>query len=162
MCEVTDEIDRAVALLQLTGSVKRLPRAEAEDINRKVLARFADGNHLRWWWESFRESQSAAFDDGLGYQRIPMLVPDASERCWFVVESRVSSSYPVYEASPEEIASIIGECFCFEYYLVHKDLSWLICENHHGAMIGCGEPVEGRIKAMAGAKGHVASGAPDP
>lgn len=87
MCEVTDEIDSAVELLQLTGNVRRLPHAEAEDVCRQVLARFADGNHLRWWWEAFRESQSAVFDDGLGYQRIPILIPDASERCWFIVES---------------------------------------------------------------------------
>jgi hypothetical protein len=150
MCEVTDEIDRAVALLQLAGSVNRLPRAEAEDVNREVLARFADGNHLSWWWEAFRQSQSAAFDDGLGYQRMSMLVPDVGERCWFIVESRASSSYPAYEASPIEIASILGECFCFEYYIVPKDYSWLVCENHHGVVMGCGEPVESRIKAMDG------------
>jgi hypothetical protein len=150
MCELTDEIDRAVEFLQLTGSVKRLPRAEVEDVNRQVLARFADGNRLRWWWEAFTESQSAVFDDGLGYQRISMLVPDAGERCWFIVESQASSSYPVYEASPEEIASILGECFFFEYYIVPKDYSWLVCENHHGVVIGCGEPVGSRIKAMAG------------
>lgn len=150
MCEVIDEIDRAVELLQLTSSVNRLPLAEAEDVNRQVLARFADGNHSRWWWESFPESQSAVFDDGLGYQRISMLVPDANERCWFIVESHASSPYSVYDASPADIASILGECFCFEYYIVPRDFSWLICENHHGVVIGCGEPIESRIKAMAG------------
>lgn len=150
MCEVTDEIGRAVELLQLAGTVNRLPCAEAEDVNCQVLARFVDGNHLRWWWEAFAESQSVVFDDGLGYQRICMLVPDASERCWFIVESQASSPYPVYEASPEEVSSILGECSFFEYYIVSKDLSWLVCENHHGVVIGCGDPVGRRIKAMAG------------
>lgn len=148
ICVVIDEVDRAVEFLQLTRNVNRLPCAEAENINRQVLARFAPGNHSRWWWESFRESQSAVFDDGLGYQRIPMLVPDVSERCWFIVESDASNSYPVYDASPEDIISILGECFCFEYYIVAKDLSWLVCENHHGAVIGCGHTVGDRMKAM--------------
>ncbi len=148
MCEVTDEIDRAVESLQLADDVNKLPCAEAEDVNRQVLARFADGKHSRWWWDSFRDSQCAVFDDGPGYQRIPLLVPDASERCWFIVESDASHSFPVYEAAPEAITSILGECFCFEYYIVPKDLSWLVCENHHGAVIGCGEAVKDRIQAM--------------
>lgn len=149
MCEVTDEIDRAVRLLKLTGSLRRIPQAEAENVNRQVLARFADGNQSRWWWESLRESQSAVIDDGLGYQRIPLLVPEAGERCWFIVEGDAFNSYPVYDASPEDIKRILGECFFFEYYIVPKDLSWLVCENHHGVMIGCGDLVGNRITAMA-------------
>jgi hypothetical protein len=149
MCELTDEIDRAVESLQLKGTVVRLSRADAEAINRTVLARFAGGNDRRWWWEAFPESESVSFDDGQGYRRIPVLVPNAGEHCWFIVESREPGPYPVYEVSPEEAVGIIGECFGFEYYLVPKDLSWLVCENHHGIVIGCGALVEAAIRRLS-------------
>lgn len=149
MCEVTDEIDRAIESLQLKGKVARLSRAEAEEVNRAVLARFAGGKDRRWWWEAFPQSESVSFDDGLGYQRVPLLVPNAGERCWFIVESQERGPYPVYEASPEEAVGIIGECFGFEYYIAPKDLSWLVCENHHGRVVGCGASVEDAIRRVA-------------
>jgi hypothetical protein len=149
MCEVTDEIDRAIESLQLKGKVARLSRAEAEEVNRTVLARFAGGNNRRWWWEAFQQSESVSFDDVLGYQRVPILVPNAGERCWFIIESQECGPYPVYETSPEDAVDIIGECFGFEYYIVSKDLSWLVCENHHGRVIGCGESVEDAIRRVS-------------
>jgi len=138
MCEVTDEIDRALESLRLKGKVTRLSRAEAEDVNRAVLTRFADGKDRRWWWEAFTQSEFVSFDEGPGYRHVLDLVRDVRERCWLIVESEDVGPYAVYEACPEEAASILGECFGFEYYLVAKDLSWLVCENHHGRIIGCG------------------------
>jgi hypothetical protein len=49
-------------------------------------------------------------------------------------------------ASPENAVKIIGECFGFEYYLVAKDKSWLLCENHHNRVIGVGTPVVSAIE----------------
>jgi hypothetical protein len=149
MCEITDEIDRAIELLHLKRKVGRLSLAEAGEVNRTVLARFSDGNNRRWWWEAFQKSESVSFDDGMGYQRVLILVPNADERCWFIVESQEPGPYPVYEASPAEVVGILGECFGFEYYIVPKDLSWLVCENHHGRVIGCGESVEDEIRRVA-------------
>lgn len=149
MCEVTEEIDRALVSLQLHGKVSRLSHAEADEVNRAVLSRFADGNDRRWWWEAFPQSESVSFDGNLGYQIVPTLVPSIHERCWFIVEGQENGPYPVYDASPEEAVSIIGECFGFEYYIVPKDLSWLVCENHHGRVIGCGRSIEEAIRRVA-------------
>ncbi|MBK8286373.1 MAG: hypothetical protein IPK97_16685 [Ahniella sp.] len=149
MCGVSDEIDRAIESLQLKGSVRKVSRVEAEEINRMVLVQFAGGKDRRRWWESFLHSESVSFDDDLVFQRIPSLVPDAGERCWFIAESPERGPYPVYEASPQQASGIIGECFGFEYYIVPKDLSWLICENHHASVIGCGVAVEEAIRRLA-------------
>lgn len=149
MCEVADEIDRAIESLQLKSKVARLSHPEAEEVNRTVLARFSGGKDRRWWWEAFPQSESVSFEDGRGYQRVPLVVPNPSERCWLIVEGQESEPYPVYEASPEEAVSIIGKCFGFEYYIVPKDLSWLVCENHHGRVIGCGKFVEEAIRRVA-------------
>ena len=159
MCEVTDEIDRAIDTLNLKGRVLRIACESAAEVNRAVLERFAGGKDRRWWWEAFsRQAASVSFEDGLGYKRVPRLVPSATERCWFIVESQSLGPYPVYDASPEEAASIIGECFGFEYYIVPKDLSWLICENHHGRVMGCGVVIEGAIKKVAALPFAVADG----
>lgn len=150
MREVTDEIERAIDSLQLKARVIKLSRVEAETVTRSVIERYVGGKSRRWWWEAFPlSSESVSFDDGLGYQRISTLVPNALERCWFIVEGHESEQYHVYEACPEDASAIIGECFGFEYYVAPKDLSWIICENHHGRVIGCGSAVEVAIGNVA-------------
>jgi hypothetical protein len=52
----------------------------------------------------------------------------------------------VYDATPAAAQAVIGECYGFEYYLIAKDLSWLLCENHHDTLIGIGEVVRSRIE----------------
>jgi hypothetical protein len=74
------------------------------------------------------------------------LVPDASEHVWFIVEDDSLPFYPVYDAIPRAISAVIGECYGFEYYIVQRDLEWLLCENHHNRMIGVGKNVEERFR----------------
>jgi hypothetical protein len=146
MSDVTDEVGRAIERLSLGERVHRLSEEAAARITSELLISFVVGGDRRWWWESFREpSASKAFPDGRGFERIVDLVPNRAERCWFVVEDVNSDSYPVYDATPEDVASIVGECFAFEYYIAPKSRHWLICENHHGRIIGVGEEVSRAI-----------------
>lgn len=146
MSDVTEEVAAAISQLGLGERVQRLPDREAARVNAELLNVFVAGGERRWWWEVFREPvASKAFPDDKGFARIAELVPDRAERCWFVVEDTDADSYPVYEATPEDVVSIIGACFAFEYYLAPKSKRWLICENHHGCIIGVGKDVVGAI-----------------
>lgn len=148
MSDVTDEIGMAIARLSLSERVRRLPEEHAARITAELLSSFVVGGDRRWWWEAFREpSASKAFPNDMGFEHIVELVPNRSEKCWFVVEDTHADSYPVYEATPEDVASIVGECFAFEYYIAPKSKRWLICENHHGRIIGVGEEIVRAIGA---------------
>jgi hypothetical protein len=148
--EITDEIEAAIQGLNLSGVVRQLPEEEAVPLHAKIQAAFVDIPGRRWWWEGFTQPcATAQFADDNGFTRLPLLVPLPKEPCWFVAEDTDSSLYPIYEATPEQAARIIGECFAFEYYLVAKNLQWLICENHHGRVIGMGEAVVAAIEAVA-------------
>jgi hypothetical protein len=46
---------------------------------------------------------------------------------------------PIYDVKPAIIKDIIGNCFGFEYYIIAKDKSWLLCENHHSRLFGVGD-----------------------
>lgn len=148
MHAVADEIDRAIASLGLDGKVTRLSPPEAAKINQAVESRFVGSSEQRWWWDALPTAESVSFDDALGYQRIPIVVPNASDVGWFIVEGAEPGPYPVHEASPADAVAIVGECSGFEYYLVARDLSWLVCENHHGCIIGSGAPVDAAIRRL--------------
>lgn len=148
MSQVTDEVEGAIARLELFGTVRRLTDAEAQQLNHEIRAAFVIGGDRRWWWEAFREPiASKVFDDG-GFRHLEKLVPDKDEQCWFVVEDDDGPCYPVWESSPVDAAAVIGECFAFEYYIVSKAKRWLICENHHNLVIGVGEDVVRSIREI--------------
>src|SRR5262249_9104135 len=81
---------------------------------------------------------TAHFADGKGFMRITAVVPDADEKVWFVAEEDELPHFPVYETTPAIAQAVIGECYAFESYLVSKDLRWLLCENHHDALMAIG------------------------
>jgi hypothetical protein len=150
MSDVTEEVGMAIVRLDLCERVQRLPDEEAARVNAELLSSFVIGGERRWWWEAFHKPVvSKAFPDDKGFEHIVDLVPNRTEKCWFVVEDTDSGSYPVYEATPEDAASIVGECFAFEYYIAPKSKRWLICENHHGRIIGIGEEVIHAINEVA-------------
>ena len=140
----------AIARLALSERVQRLSEEDATRITAELLTSFVVGGDRRWWWEAFRQpSASKAFHDDRGFEHIVDLVPNRAEKCWFVVEDVDSDSYPVYDATPEDAASIVGECFAFEYYIVPKNKQWLICENQQGRSIGVGDEVTRAISDAA-------------
>jgi len=149
MSQVLEEVENAIRLLKLTKEVN-LVDSEGEAIYKSLIETFVEGGDRRWWWESFRDhSESITFDDGKGFERLAEFVPNKSEVVWFVVEDDQLPYYPIFEATTENIIKIIGECFAFEYYLVSKDKSWLLCENHHNRIIGVGKNVARAIMQVS-------------
>jgi hypothetical protein len=143
MSQVLDEISTALKTLALESSVLRVNDECA--LYKKLLNHFVNGSDRRWWWESFKlESMTKSFDDGLGFNRLTAIVPDKDEIVWFMVEDDTLPNYPIFECSTLNAVKVIGECFAFEYYLIPKNLQWLLCENHHDTLIGIGNKLSFR------------------
>ncbi|WP_125931907.1 DUF6756 family protein [Thiosocius teredinicola] len=126
---VTPEIDSAVRKLGLSPrSFRLLPNDEGSVLYQELFAEFVTGADRRWWWEAFsKPSSSRNFEDGKGFERIVELVPNPEERVWFVVEEDQLPFFPIYEATPDTIQKVIGECYAFEYYIIPKSKAWLLC-----------------------------------
>ena len=148
---IIDEIDRAVVTLNLSPEAMRhLQADESEKVFQSALNRFAASGDRRWWWEAFREQgASVEFKDGDGWKHLPQIAPNPSERVWFIAEDDQLSHYPVFETTPQVASAVIGECYGFEYYLIAKDLSWLVCETHHNVVCAVGQTVETRLLTHA-------------
>lgn len=148
MSQVLEEVEKAILLLGLSKDVSLL-KDEGAPVYCSLVAHFVDGGDRRWWWEAFSQpSESITYDDGKGFEQLNQFVPDSKEVVWFVVEDDQLPYYPIFEASTENVMKIIGECFAFEYYLVPRDKSWLLCENHHNRIIGVGKQVVSAIQRV--------------
>ncbi len=150
MSKVVEAVENAIKQLGLSKVAVRVSDEKAEAIYKSLISTFVTGGDRRWWWEAFKlPSASIEYEDGMGFKRISNFVPDKKEIVWFVVEDDQLPYYPIYEASTENVSSIISECFAFEYYLVPKDKSWLVCENHHNRVIGVGGSVISAIESAS-------------
>jgi hypothetical protein len=116
---------------------------------QRFLDRFTGGRDVRWWWEWFTlPDASKKFDDGSGFRRLKEIIPNPEESLWLVAEDDQLPFYPVYETTAGAAEAVIGECYGFEYYLIPKDLSWIVCENHHDVVIAAGTPVGQRLREL--------------
>lgn len=136
MQTIVDEIQSASKRLGLaSGELVLLAPADSDRAYRAALHQFVGTEDRRWWWEAFREpGVSVPFPAGDRWRKLPSIVPNPSEPAWFIAEDDQLPQYPVFETSAEVAARVIGECYGFEYYMVAKDFSWLVCETHHNSL----------------------------
>jgi hypothetical protein len=148
---VIDEILRAVAELALApDQFRQLPSEESEAVFLAALRKFVASGDRRWWWEDFRTpGTSLHFAAGDGWRHMTDFAPNPNENVWFIAEDDQLPHYPVFETTPRHAVEIIGECYGFEFYLVAKDLSWLLCETHHDVVYAVGQAVEKRLLKRA-------------
>ncbi len=148
---IKDEIQQARLTFGLTdGQMRPLPDVEGGAIFRAAEARFVASPNRRWWWADFRlPATSLHFQDGQGWQQLINLVPSVDEQVWFIAEESTLPIFLVYETSVAIAQKIIGECYCFEYYLTPKSFGWILGENHSDVVFAVGEPVETNLKVMA-------------
>jgi hypothetical protein len=147
MQTIVDEIQNAGKRLGLaSGELVLLAPADSDRAYRAALHQFVGAEDRRWWWEAFREpGVSVPFPAGDGWRKLPSIVPNPSESAWFIAEDDQLPQYPVFETSAEVAVRVIGECYGFEYYMVAKDFSWLVCETHHNVVYAVGAAVEGKL-----------------
>jgi hypothetical protein len=121
------------------------------DITEQIAKRFTklSQNPLkcRWWWENFKEpTRSVKLSEPLSTVA-DLLGPN--EIYWFIVEAweagKKESAFWLYEMSGQAILLILREVHFFEYYIVDRKMTWLLCENHHNFLIGVGDSILQRL-----------------
>ncbi len=140
MGQVKIEVDNAIKSLSLTTEdISLLDNETGEKLYRELLNYYVISGDRRWWWEDFRHDSFSFNVDERTYELLDEIIPLTKEKVWFMVEDDEESFYPIYDANPQIIKDVLGQCFFFEYYIIDKNMNWLICENHHNRMIGVGE-----------------------
>lgn len=98
------------------------------------------------YWERLKgDSISICFENNDAYKVLDTLI-DKNESVWFLIQE--GEKIWLYDGRIEYIEKVIEECYAFEYYLVSKKFLWLLCENHHGYLIGIGNPVVDKMRKL--------------
>lgn len=139
-CE--EEIEAAVLTLGIAPTdFKKISVDLSLTTLNEIKSQFVTGHPRNWWWEFFRHTDTVAQNTkDQGYDWLDRIIPETSLRVWFVTEPDGNSNeFGLYDVIAKNIRPVLKECCYFEYYVISKELDWLICENHHGAFMVVGE-----------------------
>jgi hypothetical protein len=140
MGQVKEEISNAIQTLSLTpNDIELLDYERGHKIFERCLNKFVNSGDRRWWWEDFKDESFSISNLEKPFEHLEEYIPDLENHVWLMVEDDEEDYYPIYTCNPRKIGNLIGECFGFEYYIISKDLKWLLCENHHSRLIGTGD-----------------------
>lgn len=143
MGEVSQEISNAIKNLNFTDEeISLLDLNSGKKLYFELLDIFVSSGDRRWWWEDFKIESFDFVDYEKPFEKLNDIIPDLKMKVWLMVEDDQEEYYPIYNCEPSIIGQIIGECFGFEYYVIDKNMDWLICENHHNRLIGVGQKLK--------------------
>ena len=101
-----------------------------------------------WLWEYFKLDTSYLTVKP-PFELLEQLI-DPSEEVWFFVNGD-KDKFWFYQGRVKAIRKVILEsCYMDELYLASKKYDWLICINHHDALIATGKVMPEKLKNLSG------------
>lgn len=85
-----------------------------------------------WLWDSIREPYTS-YQPKDGVEEMSSFLSE-TDSYWFIASDE-DGKYWVLRGTGKSIVSALSETRYFEYYITNKEITWLICENHHGVIV---------------------------
>ena len=152
MYETMNQVLQSAAELNLPAAqFRQLGPREWRPVLKQVFDRFATTHvtGVTWLWEFLREpNTSIQFDDALPFVK-PLFAPHTP--VWLMVEDtwgKKRGNYWLFESTYGTAVAVLENFHFIEYYLVDRKLDWMLMENHHGYVIGVGEPALAAVRDL--------------
>jgi hypothetical protein len=130
----------------------QLPGWRAAELLDQVLDTFTRtgrGGRMRYWiWEDLGEP-SLSLGGSHDVELLATLRPPSS-KVWLIVEdfdaSKGGAPFWLFETALGAIPIVLRNHPLVEFYVVSRGVSWLVCENHHGAWFASGAHAVATLK----------------
>ncbi|WP_035615508.1 DUF6756 family protein [Haloferula sp. BvORR071] len=105
--------------------------AVLDSIAERFLSRGRYDLSRIWLWEAFDQITESYVPADVFAEWRKRLHPE--ESYWFLASDE-DGKYWVAEGTGSAIPEILRETPPFEYYIIDRKMSWILCENHHGTL----------------------------
>lgn len=131
MWNIYEEIITAVNTLKI--NVVEISENQSEEIIKKIIKKYTTEKENRYLWEEIVDYFSVNNKDAwrwvnefIGKSEAIMFFNNSDERKSFIFQNG------------DDLVSVLSETYGFEFYITNKDLTYLICFNHHDILIASG------------------------
>jgi hypothetical protein len=135
MSDVDETVDAAIRESALVpNEIEELPRNEAKHVYDTAKEKFVSGNPRVWWLKLKHKPIVVHTGESPEFSYLERNWPADDSRCYFIPENE-SDEPRVFDAKLSGIVKLLSNSNFFEYYLVGKDLDWLMIENDHNELL---------------------------
>lgn len=120
-----------------------------EPVLKSIFEKFANTSEtgVTWLWQHLKDhGVIAQTGNSLSYIG-SLFEPDS--KVWVVFEdwdrTKKNGNCGVFEGNYGAAIGVLTNMHDIEYYIVDRELNWMIMENHHDILIAVGEPAESRF-----------------
>lgn len=131
MWNIYEEIITAVNTLKI--NVVEISENQSQDIIKKIKKKYTTENGYIYLWEEMIDYYSV--NNKEAWQWINEFIGD-SETIMFFNNSDERKSF-IFK-NGDDLVSVLSETYGYEFYITNKDLTYLICFNHHDVLIASG------------------------
>jgi hypothetical protein len=144
MSEFESWIEEGISIAGI-DAVDRLPGDLGVDICRRAAIRYtSDGLCLRMWEDLVRPL--LMFD--VKTMALSTLLEHLTGPCWFVPETG-GKTKPVYGINLRDVSGLLDACpVTLQFYILGRDLEWLITRSDHGQYYVLGEAISEDLKSL--------------
>ncbi len=143
MDSLRSEVENAIKLLGIDRSrAHEVSKLDYDSIIRKIENCFVRNEGCLHWSNlgGFSSSLKSRMIDSRGFVRwYYYLAESIPDNPVYVLLEDDYDKFWVYEMHPEEMCRILDECSLCDFYIVSKKYTWLISENHSGAIYFVGD-----------------------
>jgi hypothetical protein len=125
------------AASSLNINIEKVEAIEVERMISKVIDKFAGGSKSMPLWEHLKDDLSVNSKDA--WLWLGELIGDV-ETIMFFNPTDEKEAFCFNKG--DDVVSVLGETYGFEFYLTNRDLEYLICFNHHDVLIVCGNAIK--------------------
>jgi hypothetical protein len=131
--DIEREIPAAQESLRGLVDVRICGEVEAADVVGRVRALFVHGNPSAWWHALKGTAVVHDYADGSGLLPLEDHLRSSEGSCWLVIDDGTEQF--CLELPVLAVGEFLKQLRFVEYYVVSKDLDWMLCENEHNQII---------------------------
>ena len=131
MWNIYEQIITAVNTLKI--NVVEISENQSQDIIKKIKKKYTIENGYIYLWEEMIDYYSV--NNKEAWQWINEFIGD-SETIMFFNNSDERKSF-IFK-NGDDLVSVLSETYGYEFYITNKNLTYLICFNHHDVLIASG------------------------
>lgn len=131
MWNISEEIITAANTLKI--NVIEISESQSAEIIKKITKKYTTEKENRYLWEEIVDYFSINNKDAwqwvsefIGNSEAIMFFNNSDERKAFLFQNG------------NDLVSVLSETYGFEFYITDKDLTYLLCFNHHDILISSG------------------------
>lgn len=138
------------AAARANSGITLLTADASERLLVRVAARFRVDTRRLWWWEGTPNARTVPFSEASEVDQLRELLSGQAGQLTLVVTDDESPPWVALEGTLSALVLLLEETRHFEFFIVDRDLNWIVFDTHHCEFVVAGDLGGGNARSRRG------------